>query len=161
MRLQIQISFLTAIIEYLRLILILSYGSVIMGYSFNHVHLKSPDPGKTVDWYVKAFGFEILSDENPRTVGDRFIRCRTQDGVAVNISSDRTNEVMGEGDANAHWGLEHFGIEVDSIQDELERLQRMGADLLEGPIQMPNGMAIAFIRAPDNVRIEIMQLPKE
>jgi len=26
---------------------------------------------------------------------------------------------------------------------------------------MPNGMAIAFIRAPDNVRIEIMQLPKE
>ena len=36
-----------------------------MSYSFNHVHLKAPDPGATADWYVKAFEFEILNDENP------------------------------------------------------------------------------------------------
>ena len=83
-----------------------------MSYSFNHVHLKAPDPGVTADWYVKAFDFEILNDENPRPQGDRFIRCRTKDGIAVNISSDRAGETMGGGDASAQWGLEQSLIHI-------------------------------------------------
>ncbi len=130
-----------------------------MSYSFNHVHLKSSDPGKTADWYVEAFGFEIVNDENPRPQGDRFIRCRTKDGVAINISGARTGESMGEGDATAHWGLEHFGIEVDDIEAELKRLEGLGAEVLEGPTRTATGLSIAFIQAPDDVRIEVMQLP--
>ena len=130
-----------------------------MSYSFNHVHLKSSDPGKTADWYVQAFGFEIVNDENPRPQGDRFIRCRTKDGVAINISGARTGELMGEGDATAHWGLEHFGIEVDDIEAELKRLEELGAEVLEGPTRTATGLSIAFIQAPDDVRIEVMQLP--
>ena len=130
-----------------------------MSYSFNHVHLKSSDPGKTADWYVEAFGFEIVNDENPRPQGDRFIRCRTKDGVAIYISGARTGESMGEGDATAHWGLEHFGIEVDDIEAELKRLEGLGAEVLEGPTRTATGLSIAFIQAPDDVRIEVMQLP--
>ena len=130
-----------------------------MSYSFNHVHLKSSDPGKTADWYVEAFGFEIVNDENPRPQGDRVIRCRTKDGVAINISGARTGELMGEGDATAHWGLEHFGIEVDDIEAELKRLEELGAEVLEGPTRTATGLSIAFIQAPDDVRIEVMQLP--
>ena len=130
-----------------------------MSYSFNHVHLKSSDPGKTADWYVEAFGFEIVNDENPRPQGDRFIRCRTKDGVAINISGARTGELMGEGDATAHWGLEHFGIEVDDIEAELKRLEGLGAEVLEGPTRTATGLSIAFIQAPDDVRIEVRQLP--
>ncbi len=130
-----------------------------MSYSFNHVHLKSSDPGKTADWYVEAFGFEIVNDENPRPQGDRFIRCRTKDGIAINISGARTGELMGEGDATAHWGLEHFGIEVDDIEAELKRLEELGAEVLEGPTRTATGLSIAFIQAPDDVRIEVMQLP--
>ena len=131
-----------------------------MSYSFNHVHLKSSDPGKTAAWYVEAFGFEIVNDENPRPQGDRFIRCRTEDGVAINISGARTGESMGEGDATAHWGLEHFGIEVDDIDTELKRLEGLGAEVLEGPTRTATGLSIAFIQAPEDVRIEVMQLPK-
>ena len=131
-----------------------------MSYSFNHVHLKSSDPGKTADWYVEAFGFEIVNDENPRPQGDRFIRCRTKDGVAINISGARTGELMGEGAATAHWGREHFGIEVDDIEAELKRLEGLGAEVLEGPTRTATGLSIAFIQAPDDVRIEVMQLPQ-
>ena len=130
-----------------------------MSYSFNHVHLKAPDPGATADWYVKAFEFEIINDENPRPQGDRFIRCRTKDGIAVNISSDRTGEAMGVGDATAHWGLEHFGIEVDDIDAEFKRLEGLGAKILDGPTETPTDLIIGFIQAPDDVRIEVMQLP--
>jgi lactoylglutathione lyase len=77
-----------------------------MAYRINHIHLKSPDPRKTAEWYVTAFGFEIASDET-RVFGDRFVRCKSSDGgIAVNISGARTNEKMGTGDARPHYGLE-------------------------------------------------------
>ena len=129
-----------------------------MPYEFNHVHLKSPDPGETAGWYVKAFNFQIESDV-VRPYGDRFIRCKTPDGVAVNISGARTNEQMGDGDAVPHWGLEHFGVNVDDLDAEIERLSGLGAELMEGPIDVPNGPRIAFIKAPVDVRIELLQLP--
>ena len=129
-----------------------------MAHEFDHVPLKSPDPKKTVDWYVKAFNFKIVSD-SVRPWGDRFIRCETTNGIIVNVSSARTEEKMGDGDASAHWGLEHFGIAVDDIDAEIERLSRLGAELMEGPVDVPNGPRIAFIKAPVDVRIELLQLP--
>ncbi len=130
-----------------------------MGNQFNHVHLKAPDPEATANWYVKAFNFEIIGDA-VRDGGDRFIRCKSADGIAFNISGSRTNEAMGNGDASAHWGLEHFGISVDKVATEIERLTGLGAEFIERPPANPNGMQIAFIKGPDNVRIELMQLPE-
>lgn len=131
-----------------------------MAYNFEHVHLKAPDPEKTANWYVKAFNFEIFSDRGVRPTGDRFIECKTEDGVIVRISGARAGEEMGKGNADVHFGLEHFGITVDDMDAELERLQALGAEIAEGPIDNPNGMRLAFIKVPDDVRIEIMQLPK-
>ncbi len=129
-----------------------------MVYKFNHIHLKAPDPEKTANWYVKAFDFTIVSD-SVRVYGDRFIRCQTTDGTVINISGARTDEQMNEGDAAAHWGLEHFGIEVEDLEIEIKRLESLGAELLEGPIDTQSGLRLAFIQAPDNVRIELLQLP--
>jgi catechol 2,3-dioxygenase-like lactoylglutathione lyase family enzyme len=129
-----------------------------MTHKFNHIHLKALDPEKTANWYVKAFDFTIISD-SVRVYGDRFIRCQTTDGIVVNISGARTDEQMGDGDATAHWGLEHFGIEVDDIEIEIKRLESLGTKLLEGPIDTQSGLRLAFIQAPDNVRVELLQLP--
>ena len=61
-----------------------------MAFRINHIHLKSPDPRKTAEWYVRAFNFKIISDET-RVFGDRFVRCQSEDGgMAVNISGART-----------------------------------------------------------------------
>ena len=129
-----------------------------MAYEFNHIHIKASNPEKTADWYVRVFNFRIVSD-TVRVWGDRFIRCETADGVAVNISGARVLEKMGEGDAGAHWGLEHFGINVEDLDAEIERLRGLGAELLEGPIEVPDSpLRIAFLKGPDDVRIELLQL---
>ena len=129
-----------------------------MPFRINHIHLKSPDPKKTADWYVQAFKFKI-TDDSVRSFGDRFIRCTSEDGgMNVNISGARTGEKMGSGDATAHYGLEHFGLDTLDIDAEIERLKGLGAELLEGPISMPNGGKIAFIKAPDDVRLELIQV---
>ena len=112
-----------------------------MPYKINHIHLKAPDPRKTADWYTKAFNFKIVSDET-RVFGDRFVRCQTEDGgMMVNISGARTDSA---------------GLEAD-----ITRLEGLGARLLEGPIQIPNGPRICFMWAPDDVRVELIERPKK
>jgi lactoylglutathione lyase len=128
-----------------------------MAYRINHIHLKAPDPRKTAEWYVRAFNFKILGDE-VRVFGDRFIRCESEDGgMAVNISGARTGEALGPGDASAHHGLEHFGFDSRNLETDIERLEGLGAALVEGPIQIPQGPRIAFLRAPDDTRIELIE----
>ncbi len=109
---------------------------------------------------MKAFNFEIFNDRGVRPTGDRFIECKSEDGTIFRISGARTDEKMGVGDADVHYGLEHFGITVDDMDAEIERLQALGAELAEGPISNPGGPTIAFIKVPDDVRIELLQLPK-
>ena len=131
-----------------------------MAFRINHIHLKSPDPQKTAQWYAKAFTFKILSDE-VRVFGDRFVRCQSEDGgMAVNISGARTGERLGPGDASAHHGLEHFGFDSAHLETDIARLEQLGARLLEGPIQVPNGPRIAFMWAPDDTRLELIE-PKK
>ncbi len=127
-----------------------------MAHEFDHVHMKAQDPAATADWYVRAFDFKIISDA-VRPWGDRFVRCQTTDGTIVNISGSRTDEKMGDSDASAHWGLEHIGIKVDDMEAEIDRLSKLGAQLLEGPIALAGGMRIAFIKAPGGVRVELLQ----
>ena len=132
-----------------------------MPYKITHIHLKAPDPRKTADWYTKAFNFKIVSDET-RVFGDRFVRCQTEDGgMMVNISGARTGETLGGGDASAHHGLEHFGFDSAGLEADITRLEGLGARLLEGPIQIPNGPRICFMWAPDDVRVELIERPKK
>jgi len=131
-----------------------------MAFRINHIHLKAPDPRKTAEWYVGAFNFKIVGDET-RVFGDRFIRCMSEDGaLAVNISGARKNETLGPGDAAAHHGLEHFGFDSENLEVDIARLEKLGAHLLEGPIQNPNGPRIAFLKAPDDVRVELVERKK-
>ena len=127
-----------------------------MAYEFHHAHIKSADPKKTADWYVKAFNFAILSDAE-RPWGDRMVRCSMADGSGVNISNARTGETLGDADAGAHLGIEHLGIKVDDVDAEIERLIALGAELLEGPLDVPDGPRIAFLKTPVDVRVEIIQ----
>ncbi len=127
-----------------------------MAYRINHIHLKAPDPGRTAAWWVKAFNFKIVADE-VRPVGDRFIRCVSEDGaLGVNISGARTGEAPAKGDAGVHYGLEHFGFDSADVDADVARLVALGATLQEGPLTTPTGARIAFLAGPDDVRLELV-----
>ena len=126
-----------------------------MPFNVNHIHQKSTDPKKTADWFVEAFSVEITSD-SVRPVGDRFITTMTEGGLAINISSERTDEKLGPADADPHYGLEHFGFDTDDMNSDIARLDSMVSVLKEGPIINVGGVSIAFIAAPGDIRIELI-----
>jgi catechol 2,3-dioxygenase-like lactoylglutathione lyase family enzyme len=80
--------------------------------------------------------------------------------MLVSISNARTGETLGPGNASAHFGLEHFAIESEDIEADIARLATLGARLQEGPTLAPNGVRFAFLEAPDEVRIELVQPPR-
>jgi len=131
-----------------------------MPYNINHIHLKSLDPEKTARWWVNAFKFEIVADTT-RLTGDRFIRCRAENGVAVNISGPLKGQALPVSNAGAKQGLEHFGFDVEDIDAEIKRLAGLGAPLLDGPNELPDGTRFCWVEAPDHVRVELIQWPKK
>lgn len=126
-----------------------------MPFAINHIHIKANDPRKSAEWWVEAFNFEIVNDFT-RDIGDRFIVTKSENGITVNISSARANETLGPGDAGVHEGIEHFGLDSDNLEVDIERLEGLGAELLDGPLEL-GAVRICFMRAPDNVRIELIQ----
>jgi len=131
-----------------------------MPFRINHIHIKAADPRKAAEWWVGAFAFKIVSDET-RPFGDRFVRCQADGGMLLSISNARTGETLAPaGSDGARWGLEHFAIESDDIEADIARLQRLGAKLQEGPLKAPNGVRFAFLGVPDNVRVELVELPR-
>jgi lactoylglutathione lyase len=126
-----------------------------MAYAINHIHLKSDDPAKSAEWWSQAFGFTVASD-TVRDFGDRFIAMDSQNGVRVNISGPRTGETLAPGDAHVHEGLEHFGLDSENLEADIERLTGMGAEVMQGPTEA-GAIRICFLKAPDNVRIELIQ----
>ena len=127
-----------------------------MPYAINHLHLKSADPERSAAWWFEAFNFEIVSDST-RSFGDRFIICRSENGINVMISNERNGEVLGAADGAAHLGLEHFGFDSEDLEADIARLEGLGAALAEAPVEAAPGVRICFLRTPDQVRIELIE----
>jgi catechol 2,3-dioxygenase-like lactoylglutathione lyase family enzyme len=131
-----------------------------MTIKFHHIHLKARDPEKTAAWYEKAFGFKV-TDKIVRPAGDLFVNCVSADGTTVVISGQKTGEILPDGSAKAHLGLEHFAVQTEDFDGDLARLKSQGVAVLDGPVNTPAGIRFAFIEAPDDVRIELMYFPKK
>lgn len=125
-------------------------------YEINHIHIRSMTPGETAQWYVEALGFEIISDK-VRPFGDHFLRCRSAGGLMVNISGPRTGEALEPGTAETYLGLEHFGVTVENIEAEIERLTALGARVVAEPVVADPGIRVAFLIVPGGVRLELME----
>ncbi len=130
-----------------------------MPVKFHHLHLKAKDPDKTAAWYGEAFGFKVV-DRVVRPVGDIFITCAATDGTTFVISGEKTGETLPAGNSGTKFGLEHFAVATDDFDASLAHVKAMGVPVLDGPMATPTGIRIAFIEAPDNVRIELMYFPK-
>jgi hypothetical protein len=126
-------------------------------FKINHLHVKTAEPHLAAEWFARALGFRILSDER-RTFGDRFVRCQTEDGgMIVIFSSARDGETLGPAATGIHHGLEHFGLDSTDLEADVARLVELGATLVEGPKQTRPDLKVAFFDVIGDVRIELMQ----
>ena len=123
-------------------------------YSYDHIHLRSRDPMATAQYYHKMFDAKIIesvqSDGQPRIDLDI-------NGLTVFIARVPAEADIQQAPVDPHLGLDHFGLRVDNLDAAYAELKQRGADFAVEPRTIRPGVKIAFVRGPDNVRIELLE----
>lgn len=141
--------------------------------NFQHVHLLSDDPVGTSEWYIKEFGIPRRGPAPSREAGFNAHGLQVRPSVFLTIDgvlfawfptgharglwpklwAGRTKYESNEGRA-----IDHFAFSVDNLDETLARLRNDGVKVLQPPRTSMNGkLKSAFIQAPDNVRIELVE----
>ena len=123
-------------------------------YRYDHMHLRSRDVKKTAEYYQQMFDAEIVesiqSDGRPRTDLDL-------NGLTIFIAPVAPDAAVPPAPTEPYVGLDHFGLRVDDMDEAVAELKRRGASFMMEPRTIRPGVKIAFVQAPDNVRIELLE----
>ncbi len=121
-------------------------------YTRDHIHLRSRDPKATAQYYRHMFDAKIVetvqSDGRPRV--DLEI-----DGLTICIAKAQPEHDSAPD--RPYVGLDHFGLQVEDLDEAAADLRKRGAEFYSEPRLLRPGLKIAFVRAPDDVRIEILE----
>ena len=116
-----------------------------MSFGIHHVHLKTRDPKKTMQFYVDNLGATLVAE-----VGTRGYRV-SLDGLTFNITS-----LIDTQSREQHYGMEHIAVDTDDYPGTLARLRASGVRVLE-ELPPTNGRHVCFLEAPDGVQIEVIE----
>jgi len=81
-------------------------------YVFDHVHLQSPDPVKTAEFYEKMFGAKRVNTAAGPGGASQMINL-SLNGVTILISQTRDGAS----------GLVHFGVRTDNLNQAVARFE--------------------------------------
>ena len=121
-------------------------------YTYDHIHLRSVAPMETARYFEKMFDAKII--ESVQTDGQPRIDLDIN-GLAIFIAE--ADDSVPPGPVDPHQGLDHFGFKVDNLEQATTELKAKGAEFVQEPEQIRPGIKIAFIRAPGDVRIELVE----
>jgi catechol 2,3-dioxygenase-like lactoylglutathione lyase family enzyme len=127
-----------------------------------HIAFASDHPGRTADFYKKAFGFrEIarhgLPEDNSQEAPRPSAVMLTDGNINVAIIKVAEDQI---GVGLAYEGFHHFGIVVDDIDMWAESLKKLGAKQLTGPDEVPlNAHFEIKFRGPEGVTFDISPSP--
>ncbi len=125
-------------------------------YVSDHIHLRSPDPLKTAQWYHLMFCARIV--ETPQPSGPNRVDLDF-DGLKVFVAGALASGEELQGLKDPHYGLDHFGLRVGNLEEAVAELKSKGAEIVVEPRTLPTGVKIAFVRGPEDVRIELVERP--
>lgn len=119
----------------------------MLSYWFEHIHLLSPDPIKTAEFYETMFGArKIIKDlGNGRTAVSVDLH-----GITILIAPKQGGEAEKP-------SLDHFGIATNNLNDAVADLKSKGVEFTKDITPVRRDFKISFLRTPDGVSIELQQ----
>ncbi|MGG5818248.1 VOC family protein [Falsiroseomonas sp. HW251] len=126
--------------------------AVMTSFTFDHFHLRSPDPEAAARVWVNALGATIRTRmEVP--AGIRVVL----DLCGLTLFLEQVPPGTAVPPAAPHAGLEHLGLGVPDLDAALASATAAGALLESGPSSPRPGLRIAFVTMPDGVRVELLE----
>lgn len=122
-------------------------------YRFDHIHVFCSDLDATERWFLEGIGADLV--ERRESKGVRMSELRLG-GAHILIRGAREGEQLAPAGAR-HFGEDHFGLHVSDIDGTVAELRRRGVTIEVEPWNITPAMRIAFVKGPDDVRIELVQ----
>jgi predicted enzyme related to lactoylglutathione lyase len=125
-----------------------------MGNPVVHFEIVGKDQQKLHEFYQQAFGWRI----GPPLAGGFYAMAFPDGGAGINGGIGRVPD-------DAYPGHVTFYVGVPDVNEALETVQRLGAQPVMGPIEVPDGPTIAQFRDPEGhlvglVQTETMRTPR-
>jgi lactoylglutathione lyase len=124
-----------------------------MRYTWEHIHLRSPDPQATAQWYSDKLGAEVIRTPQPDG-STRYDLDLTGQKIFIALADPAKT---GTSPQTPYMGLDHFGLTVDDLDKAVAELKAKGVAFTMEPRTARPGVRIAFLTAPQNVSIELIQ----
>lgn len=120
--------------------------------TWNHVHLRSPNPEATAKWFESILGGEVI-----RSMQDGKPRIDVKLGGAnVFIAPVTAGDGVNSPPATPYQGLDHFGLTCTGIDAIAAELKAKGVTFTKEPTTVRPGVRICFIRGPEGISIELL-----
>jgi catechol 2,3-dioxygenase-like lactoylglutathione lyase family enzyme len=121
-------------------------------FTYDHIHLRSPNPEATATFYERMFGAEVIrSTQQGKPRIDLKIG-----GANVFIAAVLPDANVNPPPQTPYQGLDHFGLAVKGIDAVVAELKAKGAQFTMEPTTIRPGVRIAFLRGPEGVSIELL-----
>jgi lactoylglutathione lyase len=115
-------------------------------YKFDHIHLMSPDPAKTAEFYQKMFDAKLQESVE---LGEGRVMLSLDLGGVTLLISKTTDEKQ--------YGLAHFGIKTPHLQEAVAELKAKNVRFPMEVTKISPQLTISFLQAPDNMRLELSE----
>ena len=125
-----------------------------MSWSCDHVHFRASDMNETVEYYQK--NFDAVKEYSRESGGSTSVGLDIG-GLKLIISSAAEGKSLKPGSTDPQFGLEHFGLVCENLEQEIAKLKSKGVEFTMELTEVRPGTKISFVKAPDEVLIELLQ----
>jgi catechol 2,3-dioxygenase-like lactoylglutathione lyase family enzyme len=121
--------------------------------TWDHIHLRSPDPEATASWLHDILGAEII--RGPGRIDVQL------GGAKVFIAEVNAGDGVNAAPVTPYQGLDHFGLTVKDIDAVAAEIKAKGVAFTKEPTTIRPGVRICFIRGPQGISIELLERDKK
>lgn len=121
-------------------------------YTWDHIHLRSPDPEATAAWFERMLGAQVI-----RTMQQGKPRIDLKlGGQMIFIAPVAPGDAVNAPPKTPYQGLDHFGLAVSDIDAVATELKAKGVEFTTEVKTVRPGTRICFLRGPQGISIELL-----
>ena len=129
-----------------------------MKYRYHHIHLICRDLPTTEAFFTTDLGAALVERRKFGTADGAILDLG---GTRIYLRTHRDGDAITGDSSNPRFGYDHIGLQVEDLDAAHRALSAKGYVFFMPP-QQPGAvlgdMRIAFLKGPDNISVELLQL---
>ncbi len=121
-------------------------------YTWDHIHLRTPNQEATAQWFERIFDAQVIRST---MLGKPRIDMKLG-GANIFLAEVTPGDGVNAPPATPYQGLDHFGLAVSGIDAIAADLKKKGVEFTKEPHSPRPGIKICFLRGPQGISIELL-----